>query len=135
MSGRLFFDTNVLVYAFTADDARNDDAEQLLAMGGIVSVQVLNEFVNVSRAKHRRSWDEVDRTLDIIRTILDPPLPLTMAVHAKAVEIARRYRFKFYDSLIVAAALSADCSLLLTEDLQDGQKIENMIVRNPFRTQ
>ncbi|HEY0300048.1 MAG TPA: PIN domain-containing protein [Rhizomicrobium sp.] len=133
MSGRPFLDTNVLVYAFTADDPRNEDATDLLMAGGIISVQVLNEFVNVSRRKHQRDWNEIAQSLETLKTLLLPPLPLTMDLHAKGMEIAKTYRFKFYDSLIVAAAISAGCDDLFTEDLHHGQKIGGLTVRNPFR--
>jgi len=133
MSGKPFLDTNVLVYAFTSDDPRNEDATDLLMAGGYVSVQVLNEFVNVSRRKHQRDWDEIVQSLETLKTLLRPPLPLTMDLHARGVEIAKTYRFKFYDSLIVAAAISAGCDDLFTEDLHHGQKIDGLTIRNPFR--
>jgi predicted nucleic acid-binding protein len=132
MSGKPFFDTNVLVYAFTSDDSRSEIAENILRTGGVVSIQVLNEFVNVSRKKHRRDWNEIEQSLRVIRRLLDPPLPLTIDVHADALEIARTYHFRFYDCLIVAAAQRAGCIVLCTEDLQHGQKIGGLKVHNPF---
>ena len=133
MSVKPFLDTNVLVYAFTSDDPRNEDATDLLMTGGTVSVQVLNEFVNVTRRKHQRDWGEIVQSLETLKALLRPPLPLTMELLAKGVEIAKTYRFKFYDSLIVAAALTAGCDELLTEDLHHGQKIGGLTIRNPFR--
>jgi len=56
----------------------------------------------------------------------------TIPLYQNALDVQARYRFGFYDSLIVAAALSANCTQLLTEDLQDGQRIENLEIRNPF---
>lgn len=132
MSAKPFLDTNVIVYAFTSNDARSERAEALLAEGGVVSVQVLNEFVNVARRKHGRGWDEVRQALDVVTTLLDRPRPLTVETYGAALDIAQRYGFGFYDSLIVAAALDARCSVLYSEDLQDGQRIEGMTIRNPF---
>jgi predicted nucleic acid-binding protein len=132
MNARPFLDTNVLVYAFAANDARGAVAEALVAAGGIVSVQVLNEFVNVSRKKLRRSWADVQAALDALGTLLDPPLPLTAELHRRAVALARRHAFAFYDSLIIAAASQAKCRVLYTEDMQDGRTIAGVTVRNPF---
>ncbi|MCC6780090.1 MAG: PIN domain-containing protein [Hyphomicrobiales bacterium] len=132
MSAKPFFDTNVLVYAFASNDPRSGKAEALLAEGGLVSVQVLNEFVNVARRKQRREWDEIRSALDALKVLLEPPLPLTVDVHEAAIEIARHRGFAFYDSLIVAAAAIAGCRVLFTEDLQDGQSIGELTIRNPF---
>jgi predicted nucleic acid-binding protein len=132
MNGKPFLDTNIVVYAFSANDPRSEKAEALVEAGGVVSVQVLNEFVNVSRRKSRRDWDEIQKSLYVLKTLLDPPLPLTIELHEQAIEIARKYRYHFYDSLIIAAALRANCPLLYSEDLQHGQKIDRLSIRNPF---
>ena len=132
MNGKPFLDTNILIYAFTSDDPRRQKAEALLVGGGVISVQVLNEFVNVSRRKYRRDWDEVLQCLDLVRTLLDQPLPLTMQLHEAALGIAQRTGFRFYDSMIIAAALQAGSSVLYSEDLQHGQIIEKLTIRNPF---
>jgi predicted nucleic acid-binding protein len=132
MNARPFLDTNVLVYAFSSGDPRGEKAEKLLAAGGTISVQVLNEFVNVLRRKFRRDWDEIEEALSVLRTLLDPPRPLTLEIHEDAIEVARNRGFHFYDSLIVAAALRAGCSLLYSEDLQHGQAIEQLTIRDPF---
>lgn len=132
MSAEPFLDTNVLVYAFAAGDPRGDRAEALLAGGGIVSVQVLNEFVAVLRRKQRRDWPEVEEALAVVRTLLRPPLPLTVEIHETAIGIARDHGFHVYDSLIVAAALRAGCPILYTEDLHHDRTIGALTIRNPF---
>jgi predicted nucleic acid-binding protein len=132
MNGKAFLDTNILVYAFTSDDPRREKAVALLAGGGVISVQVLNEFVHVSRRKYRRTWDEVQQCLDVVRELLEAPLPLTLEIHRAALRVAQRYGFRFYDSLIVAAALHARSSVLYSEDLQHGQTVERLTIRNPF---
>jgi predicted nucleic acid-binding protein len=132
MNAKAFLDTNIIVYAFTANDPRSEKAEALLAAGGVISVQVLNEFVNVSRRKNRRDWGEIQDALSVLRTLLDPPQPLTIEVHEAAIGIARDYGFHFYDSLIVAAALRAGCSFLYSEDLHHRQTIERLTIHNPF---
>jgi predicted nucleic acid-binding protein len=132
MNVKTFLDTNIIVYAFSSNDPRSEKAEALLAAGGVVSVQVLNEFVNVSRRKYRRDWGEIQDALSVLKTLLDPPQPLTIEVHEAAIGIARDYGFHFYDSLIVAAALRAGCSILYSEDLHHGQTIERLTIHNPF---
>ena len=132
MNAKPFLDTNIVVYAFTLNDPRTSKAEALLAAGGVISVQVLNEFVNVSRRKQGRGWDEIDDALGVLKTLLDPPLPLTMEVHEAAVGLARNNGLSIYDSLIVATALRAGCSVLYSEDMHHGRTIERLTIRNPF---
>jgi predicted nucleic acid-binding protein len=98
-----------------------------------VSVQVLNEFVQVCRRKADLSWDEILRSLQTIKDLCGRAVPITMETHELAVDISRRYRFHIYDSLIVAAAIEARCARLLTEDLQHGQVVEGLRIENPFR--
>jgi len=132
MNAKPFLDTNIIVYAFASNDPRSEQAEALLAAGGVISIQVLNEFVNVSRRKLQREWAEIEDTLDVLRTILDPPIPLTIDLHESAIRLARDHGFPFYDSLIIAAANRAGCHILYSEDMQDGQTVDGVTVRNPF---
>ena len=106
MNDKPFFDTNVVLYAFRQDDTRGQVAETLLAAGGALSVQVLNEFVAVARRKLDKSWEEVRRALDILRVFCPEPVPLTVETHERAVHIAERYGYSIFDSLIIAAALT-----------------------------
>ncbi len=132
MSG-VFFDSNVLVYTLAADDPRAAVAVTLLAQGGTVSVQVLNEFANVAYRKMKLSWAEVSEALASLCILCAPPLPLTVATHEAALAIATRYQFSFYDALIVASALEADCTMLFSEDMQDGQVIDGRLtIQDPF---
>ena len=99
----------------------------------MIGVQVLNEFTNVARRKLRWQWDQIEASLAVIEDLLGPAAALTAAIHASAVVLARQRELSVYDALIVAAALDADCRLLFTEDLQHGQKIGALTVKNPFR--
>ena len=129
----VFFDTNVLLYAAAQPDPRSDAARALLARGGIVSVQVLNEFAAVARRKLRCAWPEVVQALAAIRVLCPAPRPLTVGTHDAALGLASRYGFQIYDALVVAAALEAGCATLFSEDLQDGQVIDGRLtIRNPF---
>src|SRR5271154_4029161 len=129
-----FFDTNVLIYAVAKDDPRASKAEALLANGGILSVQSLNEFVSVARRKLSMPWKEVKEVLDLICILCPKPVPVLLDTHKGALAIAEKYGYSIYDSLIASAALEAGCKTLYSEDLQDGQIINRQLtIRNPFR--
>jgi predicted nucleic acid-binding protein len=132
MSAKPFLDTNIIVYAFSTNDPRSRKAEALIESGGIISVQVLNEFVHVLRRKQGRDWPEIVDALDVLRILFDAPAPVTGDLHEAAIKIARRQNFSVYDSLIVAAAQRAGCSTLYSEDFQHGQRIDQLTIRNPF---
>jgi predicted nucleic acid-binding protein len=128
-----FFDTNVVLYLASGDRAKADRAESLIAAGGIISVQVLNEVANVARRKMRLSWDETLAFLSTVRALL-PVEKLTIETHETGLVLAERYGFSIYDSMIAAAALLAGCDTLWSEDTQDGMLIDARLrIANPFR--
>lgn len=130
---RIFFDTNVLVYAVALDDPRSAQAEELLAAGGKISVQILNEFVSVARRKLQMPWSDVTEALDAFRILCPSPLPITVAIHEAALAIAEKQGLGIYDALVIAAALESGCETLYSEDFQDGQTIDGLLtIRNPF---
>jgi predicted nucleic acid-binding protein len=127
-----FFDTNVLLYLLSKEQAKANTAEELLAAGGVISVQVLNEFVSVASRKFAMKWNEINDCLEPLRIILHVE-SLTIGTHDQALTIAERYNIAFYDALIVAAAKLSGCSRLYSEDLQHGQVFEkSLTVVNPF---
>lgn len=127
-----FFDTSILLYLLSADADKADRVEQLLEQSGIVSVQILNEFTAVAIRKLGLSFAEVREVLGTVRILCDTR-PLTVEDHDKGTEIAERYRFSFYDSVIIASALLAGCKTLYSEDLQHRQIIDKQLtVINPF---
>lgn len=127
-----FLDTNVLVYAALSDDPRRPTAERLLTAGGTISVQVLNEFVNVARGKLGWSWPDIETMLALVRSSSRRVLDLSVATHEAAIALARDHRLSFYDALIVAAAIQAGCDALYTEDMQHGRKFGGLTIINPF---
>ncbi|HYN60107.1 MAG TPA: PIN domain-containing protein [Rubrivivax sp.] len=130
--GEDFFDTNVLLYLLSADTAKADRAEELLATGGTISIQVLNEFAAVASRKLPMSWIEIREVLAQIRAVCAVEA-MTLETHERALRIAERYGISIYDALIVSAALLANCKILHSEDMQDGQVIERQLtIRNPF---
>lgn len=132
MPAKAFLDTNVLIYAFAANDPKNAVAEEVLERGGGVSVQVLNEFANVCKRKLGLDWPEIDERIDLVKALLDEPAPITSALHDSARALAREHQFSFYDALIVAAAIECGADQLVTEDLQHGRRIGSLVVVNPF---
>lgn len=128
-----FLDSNILIYAFAQNDPRSSRAEELLAAGGVINVQVLNEFANVCRRKLGWQWLEIESALAVIDDLLEPARPFTQPVHRRALALARDNQLSFYDALIVAAAMDAGCRRLLTEDLNDGQRLGDLTIINPFR--
>lgn len=134
MPAKDFFDTNVLIYAVGKNDPRASKAEALLASGGLISVQSMNEFVSVARRKLGMPWKEVKEFLDLICILCPGPVPVTLDTHRGALAISERYGYSIYDALIASAALEAGCKTLYSEDLQDGQIINRQLrIRNPFQ--
>lgn len=133
MNDKVFFDTNVLVYVVGQNDERTPHAEALVASGGVVSVQVLNELAAVARKKLGMTWEEIEEALAAVRVLCPSPVPLTIETHEAGLRIAAQYQFHIYDALVAAAALEAECTTLYSEDLQDGQVIDGRLtIRNPF---
>ncbi|WP_294539205.1 PIN domain-containing protein [uncultured Rhodoblastus sp.] len=127
----VFFDTNILVYSL-AGDRRGAIAREILRGGGIVSVQVLNEFVRVARNKLRLDWPTIDSALNAFRDLVGDVAPLTLAIHEAALELARRDGINIFDALIVAAAREAGCDVLYSEDMQHGRVFGRLKIINPF---
>jgi predicted nucleic acid-binding protein len=127
----VFFDTNILVYA-QQTGVKAERARTLFKGGGMLSMQVLNEFTAVSRRKQQRSWYEIAEAISDALTLVEPPLALTLDLHTSARVLAEDHRLSFYDALIVAAALDAGCDTLFTEDMQHGRKFGGLTIVNPF---
>ncbi len=128
-----FFDTNVLVYIASEDSAKADRAERIIAGGGAISVQVLNELANIARRKMRMSWRDIHAFLSTLRGLLTVH-PVTIETHETGLTLAERYNLSTYDAMIAASALHAKCDTLWSEDMQHGlMPGENIRVLNPFR--
>lgn len=138
MSGE-FIDSNVFVYLFDETDDRKREAAERIVDSALqthnasISFQVVQETLNVLTRKLPTPMT-VEGAKDFLRQVLVPlwrvsPSP---ALYDRALDLQSRYRYGFYDSLIVAAALDTGCTRLYSEDLQDGQRIERLSIRNPF---
>ena len=139
MNGRFFLDTNIFVYSFDAKVAKKaSQADALIRTGietrsGIVSYQVVQEFFNVAFRRFSKPMNGADAE-QYLSTTFRPLLAVqsSHALYAEALRIRARFQFAWYDSLIVAAANAAECKILYSEDFQDGQKVGNATISNPF---
>ena len=139
MSVEYFLDTNVFVYLFDeTDDCKRGRVEHLIRQAleketGCISYQVVQETMNVLTRKLNATPDDARRILDHVLTPLWRANP-TRRLYQRGLDLQSRYKFSFYDCLIVAAALDAGCKTLYSEDLREGQRIDGMTIANPFRT-
>ena len=124
-------DSNVILYLLSGDSAKADRAEAILGKGGIISVQVLNEVTSVCLRKLKMTWEEIDTVLVAVKAACDV-VPLTLESYEKAVQISKRYQLSFYDAHICAAAILSGTKIVLSEDMQNGMKIDTISVKNPF---
>ncbi len=132
-----FIDTNLLIYAHNAQDQAKElrVKEWLLSLaafgGARVNLQVLNEFTNVML---RRRWLPSEQAVFDVADLyaVMGTSPVTDAEVASARVIFRRYRYSWWDSLLLASALGLGCTHFLSEDLQDGQVIAGLTIVDPF---
>jgi predicted nucleic acid-binding protein len=128
-----FFDTSVLIYIASGDTGKADRAEAVVAAGGAISVQVLNEVANVTRRKMQMSWSETHAFLNNLRSLLTVHA-MTAEIHDTGLGLAERYGFSIYDAMIAASALHVGSRTLWSEDMQHGMKLkESLRILNPFR--
>lgn len=140
MNDKYFIDTNILIYSFDPDNPSKrkialDLISKALERGtGVISYQIIQEFLNVATRKFAvpLTCKDSQRYLNVVLEPLCEVFSSTELFH-QALEISDQWRFPFYDALVVAAALQADCSLLYSEDMQDNQTIKGLTIRNPFQ--
>jgi predicted nucleic acid-binding protein len=139
MSGKAFLDTNILVYTFDGHDlAKREMARTMVGSAlrhgtAIISFQVVQEFLNVATRKFATPLTEADSAL-YLKQVLNPLCEVHSGIdlYEDALDIQERWKYGFYDSLILAASLAGECDRLFTEDLQHGQKIRDITIINPF---
>jgi predicted nucleic acid-binding protein len=127
-------DSNVIVYLAESDSVKRARSKALVAEGGWISAQVMNEVAAVARRKIRLSWPAVHELLALVRSFLIVE-PLTLATHEQTLFVAGRYKLDVYDSAVVASALMAGCDTLWSEDMHHGLVVEGTLtIRNPYRS-
>lgn len=132
-----FVDTNVLLYLTPLgfeEPAKRERALTILESGCTLSVQVLNEFVNQAIRSIRNDGFPVGRLSELVDTFrVFPIVTLDLNVFDTALSLRQRVNYHWYDCLIVAAAITAGCDLLYSEDMQHGRVIDGVRIENPFR--
>ena len=139
MKDKFFLDTNIIVYSFDSENeskqviARNLIAQAFCHQHTSISYQVIQEFLNVALKKFKVPLTPSDAQI-YISTTLEPLCEIfsSISLFYKSIEIQERWHFSFYDSLIISAALSANCTVLYSEDMQHEQRIEELTIINPF---
>jgi len=139
MSGKYFLDTNIFVYSFdTRDQSKQTKAQYLIEQAinqqaGCISYQVAQEFINVATRKFQRPLSPADAAI-YFSNILEPLCEIYASSHlfGQALELAKHWKYAFYDALIIASAIHASCHTLYSEDLQHGQQIGHLKIINPF---
>jgi predicted nucleic acid-binding protein len=139
MNGRFFLDTNVFVYSFDRTaPAKARRALQLIrgaveTRKGIVSYQVVEEFFNVALRRFAKPMTLADAE-QYLSTVFRPLMAIhsSPGLYGEALRLSDRFRLSWYDSLIVAAAVEGQCSVLYSEDLQSGQRFGDLEIKNPF---
>jgi predicted nucleic acid-binding protein len=139
MNGRFFLDTNIFVYSFDRTAVgKSRRAAQLIQTAlktqkGITSYQVVQEFFNVALQRFAQPM-KTEEAEQYFSTTFRPLLGIhsSQALYLDALHLQSRYRLSWCDSLIVAAAIQAQCELLITEDLQHGQRFGDLRIENPF---
>lgn len=128
-----FLDTNVVIYSLSLDEQKQSKAIALLSRKPVVSVQVLSESANIMRRKMGFDSAAIRAVVNRISQTCGNVEPLTLETLNTGINIADRYGFSHYDSLIIASALHAGCDTLFSEDLQHGQTIDGrLVIINPF---
>jgi predicted nucleic acid-binding protein len=139
MKGKFFLDTNVFVYAFDSSApekqvlARRLVSKAVEGSQGVISFQVAQEFLNVATRKFKIPFTIQD-CMKYLQSVLAPLCEILPSIefYHEALEIQERWQLAYYDSMIVTAALNADCERLFSEDFQHGLKIGNLTIENPF---
>lgn len=140
MRDKFFLDTNILIYSFDASKPdKQKISRDLIKVGlekgiGCISYQVVQEFLNVATRKFAIPISYDDSRIFLL-TVLEPLCEVYASIDLfhRTLELAERWKYTFYDALIIAAALQNRCTILYSEDLQDGQIIHELKITNPFR--
>lgn len=138
MKDKYFIDTNVLVYTFDEDVRKRRRAQDLVGEAldsrmGVISTQVVQEFLSVATRKFSKTLSHEDAELyfDKVLSPLCEVFP-SLDLFSEALNLHKKIGYSYYDSLIVAAAAQARCGILYSEDLQDGRKWQGVKIVNPF---
>ncbi|MBS3810060.1 MAG: PIN domain-containing protein [Desulfobacterales bacterium] len=139
MKDKFFIDTNIFVYSFAPEEKEKQRIskeiirEALSGNNGLISFQVIQEFINASVRKFARplSYQDCEKYLEHVLAPLCTVFP-SLSFYRKSLECMRSWKYSWYDSLIIAAAFKSKCGILYSEDFQHGQQLEDLKIINPF---
>lgn len=132
MTAKAFADTNIVIYAEGSDSHKAQLASAILESTPVISTQVVNETISALTRKYGFTLTEAHEVATSLLELCEV-VPVTADTIREAIRLAARYQLSHWDSVIVAAALLADCETLYSEDLQHEQLFENRLrVVNPF---
>jgi predicted nucleic acid-binding protein len=139
MSDKYFLDTNIFVYSLDPVDPRKARmAEGLITQGvgsklGVISYQVVQEFINVSLRQFKATMTVAELELYFFKVLLPMmTIPSSSGLFLETLRLQKAHQLSWYDSLIVAAAIQGGCEILYSEDLQHGRRFGDLVVQNPF---
>jgi predicted nucleic acid-binding protein len=139
MKDKYFLDTNIIIYSFDqVNTLKHRKANQLIKTAlieneGCISYQVIQEFLNVATTKFATPLSALD-CQRYLYSVLQPLCQIFASIdlYHNALDVMQRWQYSFYDSLILAAAIQADCRILYSEDLHHKQSIKSLTILNPF---
>jgi len=132
---KVFIDSNVIIYAYSNSEKEKRQLAKKIVKENytIISTQVLQEMSNTLGRKYALDYDSIKETLQECIDANNEVYTNQQQTIFKACDVAKRYKFSFYDSLIIAAALGSNCNILYSEDLHHNQKIDGVLtIINPF---
>ncbi len=139
MKDKVFIDKNIFAYIFDKTDrVKSKNAIQLVRnnfanKNSVISYRVIQEFINVALNKFKKTLSKQE-IIEFLQDVLEPMCEIypNKELFIKGITLQKRWKYSFYDSLIIAAALKANCNILYSEDLQHGQVIDDLKIINPF---
>jgi len=135
MNVRAFLDTNLIVYMYSETEADKRDIAYKCLNGNdcVISTQSLNEASNVWTKKYKLPTNTIKRYLQNVEQVCDEVITVQKHTVYMALDLKEKYGYSFFDCLMLASALESVCAIILSEDMGDGQIIENTLkIVNPF---
>jgi predicted nucleic acid-binding protein len=134
MKDKVFIDTNILIYAYSEEEIKRERSLALIkGNNSIISIQVINEFVNVIKKKFKKNNEEVLEALEEIEASFFIWDKFNIDLTKKAINLSEKFNYSYYDCLILAAALNSNCSIVYSEDMHHNHLIEEKLkIVNPF---
>ncbi len=132
MQDNIFIDSNVILYAFSKNKRKKERAKNIIKNRGNISIQVLNEVSNTLFKKSKLEPTVVKKSIDLLIKYFQVYEVKIYTIY-RALDLKERYKFSYYDSLIIASAIENGCDILYSEDMQHKQVIDDKLtIINPF---